>query len=127
MAHSNFLSQLLHDRVNRLEDYVMTMMRTKEGISLNLVQEEFGRNVVDSLVDVAKRFVDMELLTLDDKHIKCRGKRAKKYELASAVMTRSTMSLNLITCFAFSYFPCDLPLRFQTRMVFSSAILFWLK
>ena len=105
----------------------MTMMRTKEGISLNLVQEEFGRNVVDSLVDVAKRFVDMELLTLDDKHIKCRGERAKKYELASAVMTRSTMSLNLITCFAFSCFPCDLPLRFQTRMVFSSAILFWLK
>jgi oxygen-independent coproporphyrinogen-3 oxidase len=35
--------------INRLNEYIMTALRTKEGLNLEFVSGEFGKNAVDTL------------------------------------------------------------------------------
>jgi oxygen-independent coproporphyrinogen III oxidase len=50
---------------DRYNEYVMTGLRTVWGISLNRINEEFGKGYLDYLLLEAKRFIDDGLLTLE--------------------------------------------------------------
>ncbi len=63
----------INDRYN---EYIMTGLRTVWGISLEKIQKEFGQNYLDYLLSEAKRFINDELISIENNVLKTtkRGK-----------------------------------------------------
>ncbi|WP_426432323.1 radical SAM family heme chaperone HemW [Winogradskyella sp. HB-48] len=54
---------------DRYNEYVMTGLRTIWGVSLDKVEEDFGKMYKDYLIEQANVFINQHLLYIDDKHI----------------------------------------------------------
>lgn len=54
--------------IQKMNEYIMTSLRTKEGLSLSNIQERFGESFVNSLKEVSKRFIDRGHLQVSHDH-----------------------------------------------------------
>lgn len=55
---------------DRYNEYVMTGLRTIWGISLDRIEDEFGKDYLNYLLKSAQKFIDQELLSLENQVLK---------------------------------------------------------
>lgn len=55
---------------DKYNEYIMTGLRTKKGVSLEKVETEFGRNYSDYLLKQAENHLQNELLILENHTLK---------------------------------------------------------
>jgi oxygen-independent coproporphyrinogen III oxidase len=48
--------------IQQLNEYIMTSLRTMEGLNLSVVQQKWGRTKVDSIQNAAKKFIDQKMI-----------------------------------------------------------------
>ena len=70
--HQNKLPQEVENLTvnDRFNEYVMTGLRTIWGISLDDIEAQFGKEFKNHLLNIAKKFIDEELLIIESKTIK---------------------------------------------------------
>ncbi|HEX4374716.1 MAG TPA: radical SAM family heme chaperone HemW, partial [Puia sp.] len=56
-------------RIQKLNEYIMTSLRTKEGCDLNYVANEFGEQATDKLIKSGKIYLEKSLLNINSKII----------------------------------------------------------
>ncbi len=62
-------------RENRFNEYVMTALRTMEGIDLEFIREEFGGELVQNLIEGAEKFnLEEERLMINEKNVRLTNK-----------------------------------------------------
>ena len=62
-------------RENQFNEYVMTALRTKEGIDLEFMREEFGAEQVENLIEGAGKFnLEEERLMINEKNLRLTNK-----------------------------------------------------
>ncbi|MFY9241881.1 MAG: radical SAM family heme chaperone HemW [Polaribacter sp.] len=77
---------------DRYNEYVMTGLRTIWGVSLDKIEKEFGENYVKYLQMQSKKYIEQELLYIDNKILKT----TKKGKFLSDGMASDLFMLNLI-------------------------------
>ncbi len=55
---------------DQYNEYVMTGLRTIWGVSFNKVENDFGKDFKDYLIEQSKIFINQQLLYIDDKHLR---------------------------------------------------------
>jgi oxygen-independent coproporphyrinogen-3 oxidase len=76
---------------DRYNEYVMTGLRTIWGVSLDKVEEDFGRIYKDYLIEQANVFINQHLLYIDDRHVRV----TKKGQFLSDGIASELFKLNL--------------------------------
>jgi oxygen-independent coproporphyrinogen-3 oxidase len=59
---------------DRYNEYVMTGLRTIWGVSLNRIEKEFGQSYLDYLMKRAQKFLNDDLLSVENKILKSTNK-----------------------------------------------------
>lgn len=78
--------------VDRYNEYVMTGLRTVWGVSLQKIENDFGANYVKYLQQQSKKFIEKDLLYIDNKILKT----TKKGKFLSDGLASDLFMLNLI-------------------------------
>lgn len=76
---------------DRYNEYVMTGLRTIWGVSLDKVEEDFGRIYKDYLIEHANVFINQHLLYIDNRHVRV----TKKGQFLSDGIASELFKLNL--------------------------------
>ena len=56
--------------VQRLNEYIMTSLRTMEGIDLSKVENLFGKNYADQLMKGSQKYLNNQNISLENKHLR---------------------------------------------------------
>ncbi len=76
---------------DRYNEYIMTGLRTIWGVSIDKVEEDFGKTYKDYLKEQSETFINQQLLYIDDKHIRV----TKKGQFLSDGIASELFKLNL--------------------------------
>ncbi|WP_083677174.1 radical SAM family heme chaperone HemW [Winogradskyella sp. J14-2] len=76
---------------DRYNEYIMTGLRTIWGVSLDKIEEDFGKTYKEYLKEQAETFINQHLLYIDDKHIRV----TKKGQFLSDGIASELFKLNL--------------------------------
>ena len=64
------LEREILSKENKYNEYIMTGLRTKKGVSLKKIEEEFGKNYSEYLLEQAESHLQNELLILENQTLK---------------------------------------------------------
>lgn len=76
---------------DRYNEYIMTGLRTIWGVSIDKVEEDFGKIYKDYLKEQSETFINQQLLYIDDKHIRV----TKKGQFLSDGIASELFKINL--------------------------------
>ncbi|MBD10096.1 MAG: coproporphyrinogen III oxidase, partial [Flavobacteriaceae bacterium] len=77
--------------IDRYNEYIMTGLRTIWGVSIDKVEEDFGKIYKDYLKEQSETFINQQLLYIDDKHIRV----TKKGQFLSDGIASELFKINL--------------------------------